>query len=64
MLVSFLSSYSVWSSGWSNPVWYFSATTSTRYSDGDNAGTYAGKTVIFGQETQPLQPIRQELLLI
>jgi len=32
MPVSFLSIYIVWSSGWSNPVWYFSETTRTRYS--------------------------------
>jgi hypothetical protein len=31
------------------------------HKDGENAGHYAGKTVIFGQQTQPLQPIREEL---
>ena len=30
--VSFLSTYIADSSGWSNPVWYLSATTSSRYS--------------------------------
>ena len=33
---SFLSTYIVCSSGWSKPVWYFSATTSTWYSSEAN----------------------------
>jgi hypothetical protein len=31
------------------------------HADGAHTGTYAPKTVIFGQQTQPLQPIREEL---
>jgi hypothetical protein len=31
------------------------------HQDGENAGTYAPKAVVFGAETQPLQPIREEL---
>ena len=44
--VSGLSTYIAHSSGWSNPVWYFSATTNSRYSrlpaafgDGSSART-------------------------
>jgi len=31
------------------------------HADGSHAGTYAPKSVIFGQQTQPLQPIKDEL---
>jgi hypothetical protein len=51
----------IWSRAGQQPTEFKGFTGHKDHADGDNAGTYAGKTIIFGQETQPLQPIRDEI---